>query len=127
MLKEKQGVRILTLTESIVRDRYCSSQINIESQLHSHEFYEFAICADGVFDNAYNLDGASELEKGLFFLARPGEIHKVNQKRWKSAIEALLNVYKHFCCICCILMLFLLFINMEGAVGKVSQVSSTFN
>ena len=79
MLKEKHGERILVLTESIVRDRYCSSQINIESQLHTHEFYEFAICADGIFNNAYDLGGETALEKGWFFLARPGEIHKVNQ------------------------------------------------
>jgi len=80
-LKTKQNTRVITLTESVVQSRYCASRINIESQLHTHEFYEFAICAEGEFENFYNLESRQILEKGAFFLARPGEPHKINQRQ----------------------------------------------
>lgn len=72
-------MRVITLTESVVKSRYCASRINIESQLHSHEFYEFSICVEGAFENFYNLDSKQIIEKGMFFLARVGEAHKINQ------------------------------------------------
>lgn len=80
-MKAKQNTRIITLTERVVQSRYCASHINIESQLHSHEFYEFSICVEGEFENIYNLDSKQIIEKGVFFLAKPGEIHKINQRQ----------------------------------------------
>lgn len=80
-MKTKSNARVLTLTESVVQNRYCTSHINIESQLHAHEFYEFAICVEGAFYNAYDFNVENLLEKGTFFLARPGEIHKINQNQ----------------------------------------------
>ena len=81
MLKERQNARINTLTESIIKDRYCASHISIESKLHAHDFYEFVICVDGAFEHAYNQNSETAMEKGMFFLARPGEVHKINQKQ----------------------------------------------
>ncbi len=80
-MKTKNNTRVLTLTESVIQNRYGASHINMESQIHVHEFYEFAICAEGAFDNVYNLDVENVVEKGMFFLARPGEIHKINQRQ----------------------------------------------
>ena len=76
----KQNKQVNTLTERVLQSRYCASHINIESQLHSHEFYEFSICVEGEFENFYNLSSEQIMEKGTFFLARPGEIHKINKR-----------------------------------------------
>ena len=94
MLKDKQGMRVNVLSESIILDRYCASRINIESQIHTHDFYEFAICVDGEFINLYNNSEEILIEKGSFFLARPGEIHKINQKQGSSFIRDDLYVTK---------------------------------
>jgi hypothetical protein len=77
----KRNKQVCTLTEGVVQSRYCASHINIESQLHAHEFYEFSICVEGELENFYNLESKQIIEKGAFFLAKPGEIHKINKRQ----------------------------------------------
>ena len=79
-MKDKQNVKYNTLSNTIASGSFCASHINIESQLHAHEFYEFSICLQGEYENEYNLENSFLMDKGTVFFARPNEVHKINRK-----------------------------------------------